>query len=151
MICDSYALLQYLNKSLHLHRGVFSTSIFNKEACFSLLDQLTNLMSSLKFSKDNKKSRKRSSNEEDDNPPIEEDDEKRSIHSTAKVEIVEDHNNDDDRLSNEQEEQRFEEEIEDLDAVEQIQVEMAVPPGAAEMTQTTSGGRGKLSILSKLP
>ena len=129
----------------------FCFDLYCKIVLFSISDQIPILMPSLKFEKDTDDSPKSSSNQLHNSPTMEQDDEKRSIHSTAKVEIVEDHNNDDDRLSNEQEEQRFEEEIEDLDAVEQIQVEMAVPPGAAEMTQTTSGGRGKLSILSKLP
>ena len=116
---------------------------------FFTLDQIADPMPSLKSDKDAADARRRSSSQLHENPAME-NDEKRSTDSSVKVRIVEG-NHDDEQLSTAEEEKQFEEEIEDIDAVEQIQTDMVVPPGAAEMTQATSGSRRNLRFLSKLP
>jgi hypothetical protein len=58
---------------------------------------------------------------------------------------------DDDELSNEAEEKQFEEELDDLDTIQQLQNEMNIPGGTAEMNQQTSVRSGRFLFLSKLP
>ena len=56
---------------------------------------------------------------------------------------------DDDDLSEDGQEKQFENEIEDIDGMEQIQAEMNVPPGAAETIQQTSGRSKRFLFLFK--
>ena len=57
----------------------------------------------------------------------------------------------DDELTTEAEEKQFEDEMEDIDAIEQIKAEMSVPAGAAEMVQPTSVRHRRSHFLSKIP
>ncbi|CAF3938442.1 unnamed protein product [Rotaria sordida] len=59
-----------------------------------------------------------------------------------------DDNND---LSNDAQEKQLEEELDDIDALQQIQADISDPPGAAEMTQHTSVRSKQLISLSKIP
>ncbi len=58
---------------------------------------------------------------------------------------------DDDDLSNDIQEKEFEEELDDIDTIQQIQTDMSVPPGAAETTQQTSVRSKQFLFLSKIP
>ncbi len=57
----------------------------------------------------------------------------------------------DDDLSNDIKEKEFEEELDDIDIIQQIQTDMSVPPGAAETTQQTSVRSKQFLFLSKIP
>ncbi|CAF4027727.1 unnamed protein product, partial [Rotaria sordida] len=57
---------------------------------------------------------------------------------------------DDDELSNDAQDKRFEE-LDDIDTVQQIQTNMTVPSGAAEMIQQTSVHHRWFTFLSKIP
>ncbi|CAF1202712.1 unnamed protein product [Rotaria sordida] len=57
---------------------------------------------------------------------------------------------DDDELSNDAQDKKFEE-LDDIDTVQQIQTNMTVPSGAAEMTQQTSVHHRWFTFLSKIP
>ncbi len=61
------------------------------------------------------------------------------------------HVRDDDDLSNDDQEKQFEEELDDIDTNQQIQNNMAVSPGAAEMTPQTNGYSRRFRFLSKIP
>ncbi|CAF3335982.1 unnamed protein product [Rotaria sp. Silwood2] len=61
-----------------------------------------------------------------------------------------DHPHDDDDVSNDAQEKKIEEELDDIDALQQIQADMTNPPGAIEMTQDTSGRSKRLCFLSKI-
>ncbi|CAF4473429.1 unnamed protein product, partial [Rotaria sp. Silwood2] len=62
-----------------------------------------------------------------------------------------DDDDDDDDLSNDAQEEQFEEELDDIDTLQQIQADISNPPGAVEMTQHTSVGAKRLRFLSKIP
>jgi hypothetical protein len=58
---------------------------------------------------------------------------------------------DDDDLSIDGQEKEFEKQLDDIDTIQQIQTDMSVPPGAAEMTQQTSVRSKRFGFLSKIP
>jgi hypothetical protein len=58
---------------------------------------------------------------------------------------------DNDDLSIDGQEKEFEKQLDDIDTIQQIQTDMSVPPGAAEMTQQTSVRSKRFRFLSKLP
>ncbi|CAF3578851.1 unnamed protein product [Rotaria sordida] len=61
------------------------------------------------------------------------------------------HLDDNNDLSNDAQEKQLEEELDDIDALQQIQADISDPPGAAEMTQHTSVRSKQLISLSKIP
>jgi len=58
---------------------------------------------------------------------------------------------DDDDLSIDGHEKEFENGLDDIDTIHQLQTEMSVPPGAAEMTQQTSVRSKRFRFLSRIP
>jgi hypothetical protein len=61
------------------------------------------------------------------------------------------HVSDDDDLSNDEQEKQFEEKLDEIDAIQQIQNNMIVPPGVAEMTPQTTTPSRRFHLLSKIP
>jgi hypothetical protein len=61
------------------------------------------------------------------------------------------HVRDDDDLSNDEQEKQFEEELDEIDTIQQIQNTMIVPPGVAEMTPQTTTRSRRFHLLSKIP
>jgi len=61
------------------------------------------------------------------------------------------HVRDDDDLSNDDQEKEFEQELDDIDTIQQIQNNMSVPPGAAEMNQQKHARSRRFLFLSKIP
>ena len=57
----------------------------------------------------------------------------------------------DDELTNEAEEKQFEDDLENIDAIEQIKADMSVPAGVAEMAQPTSVRHRRFHFLSRIP
>jgi hypothetical protein len=58
---------------------------------------------------------------------------------------------DNDDLTINGQEKEFEKGLDDIDTIQQIQTDMSVPPGAAEMTQRNSVRSKRFGFLSKIP
>jgi hypothetical protein len=58
---------------------------------------------------------------------------------------------DDDDLSNDDQEKQFEDELDDIDTNQQIQNNMAISPGATEMTPQIATPSRRFRFLSKIP
>ncbi len=61
------------------------------------------------------------------------------------------HVHDDDDLSNDDQEKQFEDELDDIDTNQQIQNNMAISPGATEMTPQIATPSRRFRFLSKIP
>ncbi len=61
------------------------------------------------------------------------------------------HLRDDDDLSNDDQEKEFEEELDDIDTIQQIQNNMSAPSGAVEMNPQKTIRSGRFLFLSKIP
>ncbi|CAF5081195.1 unnamed protein product, partial [Rotaria sp. Silwood1] len=62
-----------------------------------------------------------------------------------------DHSQDDDDLSDDAQEKQYEEELDDVDTLQQIQADISKPPGTAEMPQHISAHSKRAIFLSKIP
>ncbi len=58
---------------------------------------------------------------------------------------------DDDDFINDVQEKEFEEELDDIDSIQQIQANMSVPPSVAEMTPQTNIRSRRFRFFSKIP